>query len=133
MGSPQIWLKPSGAVGIGTITPGAKLEILGIGAAQPAININNGFIKVSGENKTAFTITGTGANASGHILTLNYANQSANDILIVTHNYNPGGLGGSYLNNAVGIYWTDSARAIYSEDTATPMLGKSFNVLVIKQ
>ncbi len=132
-GSPAIWIKPSGAIGNGTSTPGAKLEVAGVGSAQPAININNGFLKVSGENKTAFTITGTAGNSSGYILTLNYANQSATDILMVTHNYNPGGVGGTYHNNAVGVFWTDSAWAIYSEDTITPMLGKAFNVLVVKQ
>jgi hypothetical protein len=132
-GSPAIWIKPSGAIGIGTSTPGAKLEILGSGSNQPALNINDGFMKVSGANKTAFTILGSESNSSGHILALNYANQSATDILLVTHNYNPGGVGGLYHNNAVGVFWTGSAWTIFSEDTQTPMLGKSFNVLVIKQ
>jgi hypothetical protein len=132
-GSPAIWIKPSGAIGIGTPTPGAKLEILGSGSNQAALNINDGFLKVSGTNKTAFTVTGTAGNTFGYELNLNYANQAATDIVIVTHNYNPGGVGGSYHNAPVGVYWTGTVWAIYSEDQATPMLGKSFNVLVIKQ
>lgn len=132
-GTPSIWIKATGAIGIGTSTPGAKLEISGIGPLQPALNINNGFMKVSGANKTAFTVTGTAENSSGHLLTLSYANQSPTDILIVTHNYNPGGVGGTYHNSAIGVYWAANAWIIYSEDTTTPMLGKGFNVLVIKQ
>ena len=131
-GTPGIWIKPSGAMGIGTQTPDGKMEIKGVGS-QTLLHLNEGFIKVSGTNKTAFTATGTAENTSAHILTLNYANQSATDILLVTHNYNPGGVGGSYHNNPVGVYWTGSAWTIFSEDTTTPMLGKSFNVLVIKQ
>lgn len=100
---------------------------------QPAVDLNNGFIKVSGTNKTAFTITGTAGNSSGYLMTLNYANQSSTDIVLVTHNFNPGGLGNTYHNSAVGVYWAPSNWYIYSEDQATPMLGKSFNVLVIKQ
>jgi hypothetical protein len=132
-GTPAIYIKPSGAIGIGTSTPGAKLEILGSGSNQPALNINDGFLKVSGANKTAFTVTGTAGNTLGYELNLNYANQAATDIVIVTHNFNPGGVGGSYHNIPVGVYWTGTVWAIYSEDQATPMLGKSFNVLVIKQ
>ena len=132
-GSPAIWIKPSGAIGIGTPTPGAKLEILGSGTNQPALNINDGFMKVSGANKTAFTVTGTVANSATYFLYPGYANQAASDILIVTHNYNPSGVGGSYHNVPVGVYWDNTQWTIYSEDTATPMLGKSFNVLVIKQ
>ncbi len=132
-GSPQIWIKSSGAIGIGTSTPGAKLEVAGVGSAQPAININDGFLKVSGANKTAFTVTGTVANSATYLLYPGYANQSASDILIVTHNYNPPGVGGTYHNVPVGVYWDGLRWSIYSEDTATPMLGKSFNVLVIKQ
>jgi hypothetical protein len=131
LGSPLIMIKPSGAIGLGTPNPDGKVEILGLGTT--ILNLNDGFLKVSGTNKTAFTVNGTAENTSTYILTLNYANQSANDILLVTHNYNPGGVGGSYHNIPVGVYWTGSAWAIYSEDQITPMLGKSFNVLVVKQ
>jgi hypothetical protein len=132
-GSPAIWIKPSGAIGIGTSTPGAKLEILGSGSNQAALNINDGFLKVSGTNKTAFTVTGTVANSATYFLYPGYANQSVSDILIVTHNYNPLGGGGTYHTATVGVYWDGTQWSIYSEDQATPMLGKSFNVLVIKQ
>jgi hypothetical protein len=133
LGKPMVYVKPSGAVGIGTSNPNAKLEILGVGALQPALNINNGFMKVSGANKTAFTVTGNASNSATYFLYPGYANQSASDILIVTHNYNPPGVGGTYHNVPVGVFWDGIRWSIYSEDTVTPMLGKSFNVLVIKQ
>lgn len=100
---------------------------------RSALELNNGFIKVSGTNKTAFTVIGTAGNTSGHILVLSYANAAASDILLVTHNYNPGGIGGAYHNIPVGVYWTGTTWSIYSEDATTAMLGKSFNVMVIKQ
>lgn len=110
-----------------------KATILAEAAGHTALELNNGFIKVSGTNKTAFTVTGSAGNTSGHILTLSYANQSASDIVMVTHNYNPGGVGGTYHNIPVGVYWNGTNWTIYSEDASTPMLGKAFNVLVIKQ
>ncbi len=109
-----------GNIGIGT-TPTEKLEI------------NNGFIKVSGTNKTAFTVTATAGNSSGHVLELNYANQASTDILIVTHNYSPPGGPTSYHNYNVGVFWNGSRWTIYNENTLVPILGVSFNVLVIKQ
>lgn len=131
-GTPGIWIKPSGATGIGTTTPDGKMEIRGVGS-QTVLHLNEGFLKVSGTNKTAFTVTGVSSNTSGNTLNLSYSNPAPTDIVIVTHNFNPNGIGGSYHNVAIGVYWTGSTWSVYSEDTTTPMLGKSFNVLVIKQ
>ncbi len=111
----------------------SKATILAEAAGINALELNNGFIKVSGANKTAFTVTGVSSNTSGNTLILSYSNPSPTDIVIVTHNFNPNGIGGSYHNVAIGVYWTGSTWSVYSEDTTTPMLVKSFNVLVIKQ
>jgi hypothetical protein len=101
---------------------------------RTALELNNGFLKVSGTNRTAFTVTASAGNSSGHILTLTYANPAPTDILLVTHNYNPGGgLGGTLHDYNVGVFWNGSAWAIYNENTTIPILGKSFNVLVVKQ
>ncbi len=143
-GSAYIFLKPTGAVGIGTNNPTAKLEVAGQvkitggspGAGKVLTSDATGLASWSTAANTfhtVFSVTGTGANTSGHILNLNYANQSATDILLVTHNYNPGGVGGAYHNYVVGVYWNGFNWTIYNEDTATPMLGKSFNVMVVKQ
>ncbi|MCU0387890.1 MAG: hypothetical protein MUE71_04730 [Chitinophagaceae bacterium] len=102
-------------------------------SAQPALELNNGFLKVSGTDKTAFTVTATASNSSGHVLDLSYANPERNDIVIVTHNYNPLGAPAQYHDQAVGVYWNGSTWSIYNENTTIPILNRSFNVLIIRQ
>ncbi|GAB4017109.1 hypothetical protein GCM10028773_12220 [Spirosoma koreense] len=79
----------------------------------------------------AFIHTAKASNTTSHITTLSYASPSQNDIILVTHNYNPPGAPSAYLNRAVGVYWTGSAWAIYTEDLSA-IVNTSFNVLVIK-
>jgi hypothetical protein len=102
-----------------------------------SLELNNGYIKVSGTNKMAFVHTATAANSSGHITTLSYNNPDATDLVFITHNYNPAGGAAQYLNVPTGVYFSGGAWRIYNEDQTTPMfngsIGKSFNVMVIKQ
>jgi len=114
-----------------TSNTASVVQAVGAGA-NPALEINNGYLKVAGTNKTAFTITATAGNSSGHILNLNYTNQAASDILIVTHNYSPFGGPVAYNNHNVGVYWNNTNWTIYNEDFSA-IVGISFNVLVIKQ
>ncbi len=124
--SQLLTLTKEGNLGIGDYTG------LGI-APTERLEIKNGFMKVSGANKTAFTITATASNSSNHILNLSYANQASTDILIVTHNFSPPGGPSAYHNYNVGVYWDGNNWTIYNENTTIPILGISFNVLVIKQ
>jgi len=123
-----------GVLGYSASNSGAGI-IAQHGSGKTALEVNNGFLKVSGTtgNKTAFTITATASNSFGHILNLSYANQAPSDILIVTHNYNPPGAPVGYHNFNVGVYWDGINWTIYNENTGIPILDKSFNVLVIKQ
>ena len=117
----------NGNVGIGMSTaPSEKLEI------------NNGFLKVSGTNKTAFVHTATSGNlvpGVPYATQLSYANQSPSDIILITHNYNPVGAPAQYLNSPVSVWWTGTVWAIYNENFSNMLTdgAKSFNVLVIKQ
>jgi hypothetical protein len=122
-----------GILGYSQSTTGAGI-IAQHGAGKTALEINNGFLKVTGadNNKTAFSITATAGNSSGYVLNLPYSNQSATDILIVTHNFNPGGIGGTYLNHPYSVWWTGSTWTIFLDDFSA-IFGESFNVLVIKQ
>jgi len=109
-----------GKIGIGTDAPAAKLEV------------NNGFIRVSGTDKTAFKHTTTPTNIFGNTSAITYTSPSPNDILILTHNYSPTS---TYLVKSYGIYWDGSLNkwAVYIED-GTPMpTNIVFNVMVIKQ
>lgn len=96
-----------------------------------ALELNNGYIKVSGTNKMAFIVTATASNSAGHILSLSYPNQDPSDILIVTHNYNPSGAPTNYNTSPFSVYYS-SGWKIYLDDL-TAIINKSFNVLVIKQ
>jgi len=102
------------------------------GATNPtALELNNGYIKVSGANKTAFVHTTTAGNISANLSVLNYPNAAATDMLFVTHNYSPVN---TYFNYNYGVYWNGAAWTIYIEAHATPMpVNINFNVMVIKQ
>jgi hypothetical protein len=129
---------PSGGGGVFnalTITATGKVGIGNYGSSAPTetLEIRDGFLGVSGTNKTAFTITATAANSAGHILNLSYASQANTDIVMVTHNYNPAGGPSAYHNQNVGVYWNGTNWTIYNENIAVPILGISFNVMIIKQ
>jgi hypothetical protein len=101
-------------------------------AGKTALELNNGFLKVTGSNKTAFKHTTGVGNISSNYSYLTYATPSENDIVIVTHNYSPNG---TYLNKAVGVFWEagNSRWCIYNEDLSNMPTNITFNVLVIKQ
>jgi hypothetical protein len=101
-----------------------------------ALELNNGYIKVSGTNKMAFNhLTATG-NINGNTSLLSYANQSSTDMVFVTHNYSPNN---TYFNYNYGVYWTGSVWTIYIEKdsalspTISMPVNINFNVMVIKQ
>ncbi|MCA0382355.1 MAG: hypothetical protein LCH58_09355 [Bacteroidetes bacterium] len=102
------------------------------GSGGTAVELKNGFLKVTGDNKTAFKHTTAVGNISGNFSYLTYAIPSATDIVIVTHNFSPTA---TYLNKAVGVFWEagNSRWCIYNEDLSNMPTNITFNVLVIKQ
>mgnify|MGYP000134401217 CR=1 FL=1 len=53
-------------------------------------------------------------------------------VLLVTQNRNPGGVGGIYNDNAIGVWYDGSNWAIFNQDTVTPIPdGAAFNIRVI--
>jgi len=118
-----------GVLGYSGIDAGAGI-IAQHASGQTALELNNGFLKVSGTNKTAFVHTATAGNTTGHITSLSYTNPSASDIVIATHNYSGTN---QYLNKPFGVYWNGSNWTIYLEDATSSILNQAFNVLVIRQ
>ena len=58
-----------------------------------------------------------------------------NAVLMVTHNWNPGGSSGKYNDHPIGV-WYDPDRgkwAIFNEDRAAMPVGADFNVAVLKE
>ena len=91
-------------------------------------------LAVPTSSSSAFVQTSSSSNDAGDYTIINspLTNGQPNAQLQVTQNWNPGGHGGTYNNHNVGV-WYDSAIAkwaIFNEDRATMMTGRSFNVLV---
>ncbi|TAD84908.1 MAG: hypothetical protein EAY75_12285 [Bacteroidetes bacterium] len=99
------------------------------GTAKLSVELE-GFIKVTGDNKTAFKHTTNAGNINNNWTNLSYANATENDIVIVTHNYSPNN---TLFNKALGVFWNTSRWSIYTEDQSAMPANISFNVLVIKQ
>ena len=118
-----------GLVGASSTSTGAGV-LAQNSTGKTALQIDNGFIKVSGTNKTAFKHNTTAGNISGDYTSLSYDSPTSNDIIIITHNYSPNA---TYLNKAIGVFWTGSTWAIYNDDLSAMTAGLTFNVLVIKQ
>lgn len=82
-----------------------------------------------------FVQTATPANTSGYITFINTPSLNGHPSakLIVTQNWNPGGIGGVYNPHAIGVWydWSVGEWTIYNEDFASIPGGASFNVLNI--
>lgn len=61
------------------------------------------------------------------------SNGDPNALVYITHNYNPGGSGGSYAPYPLGVWYYTGKWCIYYQDTSKAMpAGINFNVLVVK-
>lgn len=97
---------------------------------QPALELNNGTLKVSGTNKAAFQHVATAGNTSGNetvISNTSLAN-SATDLLFITAYWD-----GTYVNAPVGVYFSAGSWRIFRQDLGAMPVGAKFNVLVVKQ
>ncbi|HMJ47761.1 MAG TPA: hypothetical protein VK498_10535 [Ferruginibacter sp.] len=134
-------------VGIGTVNPVEKLQVIGnikadtvkLNVLQLPVNAGSKKVLTSDANGNAgwqllpaFVHRATVSNSSGHITTLSYSDPLQSDLLFVTHNLNPVVGPSNYNNHPIGVYWTGTAWTIYNQDNGT-IADHSFNVLVIKQ
>ncbi len=110
------WWRGGGAV-VARCGSRARVEGAGIGTTGPA-----------------FIHRAVAANIAAHTTTINHphCNGDPNAILIVTPNWNPGGVGGTYVNHPIGVYYTGAVWAIFNQDLVAMPLNAAFNVLVIK-
>lgn len=118
-----------GVLGYSSSNTGAGI-IAQHSAGNTALEINNGFLKVSGTNKTAFvvtTVTGNGGNTSGNNTAITYLNPLSTDMVIVTHNWQ-----GNYIG-AIGVYFSAGAWRLFREDLNNMPNGEKFNIMVIRQ
>ena len=90
----------------------------------------NVFVPPAGSN--VFVHKATSGNTGGNSTLIDNAltNGNPNAIIIVTQNWDPGGVGG--VNNAhpIGVYYDGSYWRIFNEDMATIPVGAAFNVYI---
>jgi len=81
---------------------------------------------------SVFVHKATTGNTSGHITTIDYplTNNKPNAILLVTPNWNPGGVGGTYNNHPIGVYYTGGKWRIFNQDFEAMPPNAAFNVIV---
>jgi len=81
---------------------------------------------------SVFVHKATAANTSGHITTIDYplTNNKPNAILLVTPNWNPGNVGGTYNDHPIGVYYTGGKWTIFNQDFAAMPPNAAFNVIV---
>jgi hypothetical protein len=112
--------------------PAVKASLSGFSVDKDALEIDNGYIKVSGASRTAFVHTTTIGNTTDHRTMLNYTPMEPTDMIIVTHQYVT-----SHLPRVpVGVWWNVDHWEIFLDrgfGTETMPIGEKFNVLVIKQ
>jgi hypothetical protein len=79
--------------------------------------------------------TATGANTAGNYTLIDHAltNETRNAIVLVTQNWNPGGVDGIYNDNPIGVWYASGAQkwSIFNQDRLADMPhGADFNVIV---
>lgn len=82
---------------------------------------------------TMFVHTATAANSAGHITYIDHPDLNGNPgaRLAYSHVWNPGGSGGVYNDNIMGLWYDGSNWALFNEDTSVSFVdGSSFNIYI---
>ncbi len=81
---------------------------------------------------SVFVHKATTANISGHTTPIDYplTNNKPNAIILVTPNWNPGGVGGTYNNHPIGVYYSGGRWRIFNQDLVAMPANAAFNVIV---
>ena len=130
----------SGVLGLATASNGAGVWAYGSGITGTALQIQNGAIKVVnagiGTSTPVFIHRATPGNINSNYTVIDHpmTNGDPNAILIITPNWNPGGVGGTYNANPFGVYYNNASQrwAIFNQNLATMIIDQAFNVLVVK-
>jgi hypothetical protein len=79
-----------------------------------------------------FVQVATGANISANTTSIDHplTNGNPNAIIFVTPNYNPGGVGGTYVDHTISVWYTLGSWRIFNQDTVAMPVGAAFNVFI---
>ncbi len=111
------------AVGAGSSEPARGVETLPLSSAAAGVPGARFVHLATATNTTDFT------SYLDHPLTTG----NPNAIVLVTQNYNPGGVGATYNDHEIGVMYdiTSGRWAIYNQDLADIPVGAAFDVLVV--
>ena len=100
-------------------------------AAMPAGAAFN--VLVASTNAPTFIQAATVANITSNYTVIDNPaiNGNPNAVLTVTQNWNPGGIGGTYNNHPIGVWYTGTKWAIFNQDIAAMPVGAAFNVAIL--
>ena len=84
---------------------------------------------------TYFVLTAVADNISNNWVYIDnpLTNNNPNAIVFATSNWNPGGVGGTYNNHEIGVWYDATVKkwAVYNQDRVAMPVGASFNVAII--
>jgi hypothetical protein len=98
-----------------------------------AVPVNAAFnIVVLAPATDVFVHKANAANSGGDYTRIDHAltNGHPNAMVFVTPNWNPGGLGGTYSNHPIGVWYTGSAWAIFNQDVTAIAANAAFNIYI---
>jgi hypothetical protein len=85
-------------------------------------------------DSATFVHTATVGNIVGHYTFIDHplTNDNPNAIVFVTQNWNPGGVGDTYNDHPIGVWYSSASQkwAIFNQDSASMPDGAAFNVLI---
>ncbi|RMF48484.1 MAG: hypothetical protein D6755_03790, partial [Anaerolineae bacterium] len=119
---------------IGVWYTGGKWAIFNMdGAAMPPNATFNVIIPTAGSN--AFVHKAASGNIYGNntVIDNSLTNNNPNAIVMVTPNYNPGGVGGTDNIHNIGVFYNGGKWAIFNQDSASMPVDAAFNVLVLAE
>lgn len=114
---------------IGVFYDGSKWRIFNqSGAAMPVGAAFNVFIPTAGAG--VFVHKNTSSYGDSTFINNPLTNDNPNAIVIVTPNWNPGGVGGTNDNHPIGVKYSGSHWFIFNQDGVAMPLNAAFNVYV---
>lgn len=80
----------------------------------------------------AEVLTTTHANRDGDTVFFNNSETTGNpnNVTFVTENWNPGGKGGTYNDQEIGVWYDGSEEGVFNENTSAPPIHSSYNLLI---
>jgi hypothetical protein len=90
-------------------------------------------VEVGSTGPAFFVHTATATTISGHVSSIDHPALNSNPAarILVTPNWNPGGLGGVYYTANPGVYYTGSKWAIFSEGFEAMPMNAAFNAKIL--